>query len=187
MNNACRRLVLALMGMGLAAMAAAAIIWCTGGGVRPVHEESARQEFSPNAPNPAESGNAPLMDAMRKLQENPNDAEAMLSAARVLSSQGKAEAALSLARRASIAAPADPRPPHLAGVLLAGMEKWQEAAQELERSLSLKDNPSAHYSAAVIYRYHLQQEEKAKTHFEMAARLCEDPALASMIQAELGK
>ena len=83
--------------------------------------------------------------------------------------------------------PDDPRPPHLAGVILAGQDKWEEAVQELERSLSLRDDPSARYSAAVIYRYHLRQEEKAKKHFDMAARLCEDPALASMIKAELDK
>ena len=184
MNNAGRLLVLALMGTGLAAMASSALIWFAGGGSSAPRAEAVRQEVTPG---PAESGSAQIMEAMRRMQENPNDPEALLSAARIFSAQGNADAALSLARRASVAAPSDPRPPHLAGVILAGQEKWEEAARELERSLSLKDDSSARYSAAVIYRYHLKQEEKAKKHFDMAARLCEDPALASMIQAELGK
>ncbi len=186
MSDAGRTLVLALMGAGLAAMASAAMLWFAKGAPAP-REEAARREVSAGAPSPAETGSAQLMEAMRRMQADPNDAEAMLGAARIFSAQGNADAALALARRASVASPSDPRPPHLAGVILAGQGKWEDAAQELERSLSLKDDPSARYSAAVIYRYHLKQEEKAKKHFDMAARLCEDPALASMIQAELGK
>lgn len=187
MNKTGRPLVLALMGAGLAAMASCALIWFAGSGTPAPREGAARQEMTPSPPSPTESDNAHLMEAMRRMQEDPHDADAMLGAARILSAQGNADAALSLAKRASIASPSDPRPPHLAGVILAGQEKWEEAVQELERSLSLRDDPSARYSAAVIYRYHLRQEEKAKKHFDMAARLCEDPALASMIKAELDK
>ncbi|MBP3731413.1 MAG: hypothetical protein J6I40_08095 [Mailhella sp.] len=190
MSKNCRHVVLGFLCAGLAAMASAAVMWSIDGGLSQQAQQPARQESSggmvSNAVNPAESGGA-LMEAMRRMQENPNDADALLDAARILSEQGKKEAALSLARRASVSSPSDPRPPHIAGVILAQQEKWEDAVHELERSIALKDDASARYSAAVIYRYHLMQEEKAKPHFSMAAKLCSDPALATIIQAELGK
>ena len=90
-------------------------------------------------------------------------------------------------QRAIVAAPSDARPPYLLGVVLGGQGKWQEAAEQLERSVSLGDDASARYSLGVIYRYHLKQEDKARQQFDLAAKLSQDPALASMIKAELAK
>jgi tetratricopeptide (TPR) repeat protein len=97
------------------------------------------------------------------------------------------DGAKDMIQRATVAAPSDHRPPYLLGVVLGGQGKWQEAAEQLERSVALKDDASARYSLGVIWRYHLKDEAKARPHFDMAAKLSHDPALASMIKAELDK
>ncbi len=189
MNETPRRMSLAFMAAGITAMAASALWYFA---FPPPSQTSQKTFSSPDAETEksAESsgeGTSVLMNAMRRMQENENDVDALLDAARVLNEQGRAEAALSLAQKAAVAAPSDPRPPYFTGVILAGEKKWDEAVLQLERSISMKDDPSARYSAAVIYRYHLKQEDKAKMHFRMAAELCEDPALATMIKSELNQ
>jgi len=188
MTEASRRTALSFLLAGLLAMAGSAL-WHFASPPESRTDQGSFAAPSAEADKPAatDEGTAILMDAMRRMQENENDVDALLDAARVLYDQGKPEAALSLAQKAAIAAPSDPRPPHLSGVLLAAEKKWEEAVQQLERSISMRDDSSARYSAAVIYRYHLKQEDKAKKHFDMAARLCEDPALATMIKSELNQ
>ena len=92
-----------------------------------------------------------------------------------------------MVQRAVVAAPSDYRAPYLMGVILARESRWEEAASQLERSIALKDDAATRYSLAVIYRYHLKQEDKARANYETAASICEDAALASMIKAELEK
>ena len=84
-------------------------------------------------------------------------------------------------------APAAHRPPSPLGAVPGGQGKWQDAAEQLERSVALKDDASARYSLGVIWRYHLKDEAKARAHFDTAAKISNDPALASMIKAELDK
>jgi len=124
---------------------------------------------------------------MQKMKENPNDVENLLSIAQLFAEQGDFEGAKDMIQRAAVAAPSDSRPPYLMGVVLGGQGRWQEAAEQLERSISLKDDASARYSLGVIYRYHLKQDDKARAHFESASRMGGDASLASMIQAELAK
>ena len=128
-----------------------------------------------------------IMGLMQKMQADPHNVETLLELAQVFAEQGDPAAAQDRAERAVVAAPSDHRPPYLLGVVLGGQGKWQEAAEQLERSVSLKDDASARYSLGVIWRYHLKDEAKARPHFDMAAKLSSDPALASMIKAELDK
>ena len=107
--------------------------------------------------------------------------------AQTFAEQGDMEGAKDMIQRATVAAPSDHRPPYLMGVVLGGQGKWQEAAEQLERSVSLKDDASARYSLGVIWRYHLKDEAKARPHFEKASALSRDPSLTSMIKAELDK
>jgi tetratricopeptide (TPR) repeat protein len=128
-----------------------------------------------------------IMGLMQKMKENPNDVETLLALAQTFAEQGDMEGAKDMAQRAIVAAPSDHRAPYLLGIVLGGQNKWQEAAEQLERSVALKDDASARYSLGVIWRYHLKDEAKASAHFDMAAKLSNDPALASMIKAELDK
>lgn len=191
MTNSSRRIVLGALGLGIVVMFALSIAWRMGD--HPLIRQRAAQTAAAEAPRSmmeqgAESpqGQA-VMSLMQKMKDNPNDVDTLLEIARIFAEQGDNEGAKSMAERALVAAPSDARPPYIMGVLLSREGAWDEAATQLERSISLKDDAATRYSLAVIYRYHLKQENKARENYEIAARICEDPALASMIKAELDK
>lgn len=191
MTNSSRRIVLGALGLGIVVMFALSIAWRMGD--HPLIRQRAAQTAAAETPRSmmeqgAESpqGQA-VMSLMQKMKDNPNDVDTLLEIARIFAEQGDNEGAKSMAERALVAAPSDARPPYIMGVLLSREGSWDEAAKQLERSISLKDDAATRYSLAVIYRYHLKQENKARENYEIAARICEDPALASMIKAELDK
>ena len=204
MTDATRRIVLGALLLGIGVMFAATVAWRLDG--KPlVHDHGtvataqAPAQMPPAQPVPGTPDKAKMeqatqspqamaiMGLMQKMKENPNDVDTLLALAQTFAEQGDMEGAKDMIQRATVAAPADHRPPYLMGVVLGGQGKWQEAAGQLERSVALKDDASARYSLGVIWRYHLKDEAKARPHFEMAARLSQDPALASMIKAELDK
>ena len=204
MTDPSRRIVLCALLLGIGVMLAPSVAWRMDG--KPlVHEHAPAAtaqapaqmpsaQPAPGTPDKAKMEQAAqspqamaIMGLMQKMKENPNDVETLLALAQTFAEQGDMEGAKDMIQRAAVAAPADHRPPYLMGVVLGGQGKWQEAADQLERSISLKDDASARYSLGVIYRYHLKQDDKARTHFEAASKLDGDASLASMIQAELAK
>ena len=204
MTDSSRRIVLCALLLGIAVMLAASVSWRLDG--KPlVHDHGsaataqAPAQMPPAQPAPGTPDKAKMeqaaqspqamaiMGLMQKMKENPNDVGTLLAIAQLFAEQGDLEGAKEMIQRAAVAAPSDHRPPYLMGVVLGGQGKWQEAAAQLERSISLKDDAASRYSLAVIYRYHLKQEEKARASFEAASALCQDPALAPMIEAELKK
>ena len=193
MTESSRRIVLAALGLGLVAMFALSVAWRTGdhplvrqrpSSVAAVTGESSPATMEQTAETPETSA---IMALMQKMKADPHDVETLLELARVFAEQGDTESAKDMVQRAVVAAPSDYRPPYLMGLLLARESRWEDAAAQLERSISLKDDAATRYSLAVIYRYHLKQEEKARANYETAAKICEDAALASMIKAELEK
>jgi len=204
MTESARRIVLGALALGIGAIFAVSVSWRLGdhplvhdhGSVAeaPAPAKSAPAPAMPGEPDRAkveQMGQSPqamaIMGLMQKMKENPNDVETLLALAQTFAEQGDPEGAQEMLQRAIVAAPSDARPPYLLGVVLGGQGKWQEAAEQLERSVSLGDDASARYSLGVIYRYHLKQEDKARQQFDLAAKLSQDPALASMIKAELAK
>ena len=204
MTDATRRIVLGALLLGIGVMFAATVAWRLDG--KPlVHDHGtvamaqAPAQMPPAQPAPGTPDKAKMeqaaqspqamaiMGLMQKMKENPNDVDTLLALAQTFAEQGDMEGAKDMIQRATVAAPSDHRPPYLLGIVLGGQGKWQEAAEQLERSVSLKDDASARYSLGVIWRYHLKDEAKARPHFDMAAKLSNDPALASMIKAELDK
>lgn len=204
MTDASRRIVLGALLLGIAVMFAATVAWRLDG--KPlVHDHApaataqAPAQMPPAQPAPGTPDKAKMeqaaqspqamaiMGLMQKMKENPNDVETLLALAQTFAEQGDMEGAKDMIQRATVAAPSDHRPPYLLGVVLGGQGKWQEAAEQLERSVALKDDASARYSLGVIWRYHLKDEAKARAHFDTAAKISNDPALASMIKAELDK
>lgn len=192
MTDRARRLVVAIVALGLAAMLVSSLAYRMGNHPLTRHiaspsapsAEAMRDSVPQEAPDPQ---NAAIMELMQKMQQNPHDVDTMLEIATLFASQGNAESAKSMLERAALNAPSDPRPPYLLGVQLAQAGQWDEAARSMERSLSLKDDASTRYSLGVIFRYHLQQEEKARKQFEKAAAICTNPSLSSMIETELKK
>ena len=204
MTDAVRRIVLGALLLGIGVMFAATVAWRLDG--KPlVHDHGtaataqAPAQMPPAQPAPGTPDKAKMeqaaqspqamaiMGLMQKMKENPNDVETLLALAQTFAEQGDMEGAKDMIQRATVAAPSDHRPPYLLGVVLGGQGKWQEAAEQLKRSVSLKDDASARYSLGVIWRYHLKEDTKARQHFDAASKLSSDPALASMIKAELDK
>ena len=204
MTDAARRIVLGALLLGIGVMFAATVAWRLDG--KPlVHDHGtvataqAPAQMPPAQPAPGTPDKAKMeqaaqspqamaiMGLMQKMKENPNDVDTLLALAQTFAEQGDMEGAKDMIQRATVAAPSDHRPPYLLGVVLGGQGKWQEAAEQLERSVTLKDDASARYSLGVIWRYHLKNEAKARAHFDTAAKISNDPALTSMIKAELDK
>ena len=204
MTDSSRRIVLGALLLGIGVMFAATVAWRLDG--KPlVHDHGtaataqAPAQMPPAQPAPGTPDKAKMeqaaqspqamaiMGLMQKMKENPNDVDTLLALAQTFAEQGDMEGAKDMIQRATVAAPSDHRPPYLMGVVLGGQGKWQEAAEQLERSVSLKDDASARYSLGVIWRYHLKDEAKARSHFEKAAVLSHDPSLTSMIKAEIDK
>lgn len=194
MTDGSRRIVLAAMALGLGAMFAVSVQWHMGDHplVRQNHEAHSAAPAAPvqsGTIRDTMDGSSPegmaIMGLMQKMQADPHNVETLLELARTFAEQGDFTAARDMAERAVIAAPSDHRAPHMLAVLLGQAGQWQDASAQLERSVSLKDDAAARYSLAVIYRYHLKQEDKARASFEAAAKICQDPALAPLIEAEL--
>ena len=204
MTDSSRRIVLGALLLGIGVMFAATVAWRLDG--KPlVHDHGtaataqAPAQMPPAQPAPGTPDKAKMeqaaqspqamaiMGLMQKMKENPNDVDTLLALAQTFAEQGDMEGAKDMIQRATVAAPSNHRPPYLLGVVLGGQGKWQEAAEQLERSVALKDDASARYSLGVIWRYHLKDEAKARSHFEKAAVLSHDPSLTSMIKAEIDK
>ena len=196
MTDTSRRIVLAALALGLGAMFAISVAWRMGD--HPLVRQKAPATAAQSVPSSDASrsmmeqgadtpeGQA-IMALMQKMKDNPHDADTLLELAGIFAEQGNPEGAKDMVQRAVVAAPSDHRAPYLMGVILAREGNWTEAASQLERSISLKDDAATRYSLAVIYRYHLQQEDKARENFEAAARLPGDASLSSMIKTELEK
>ncbi len=206
MTDASRRIVLGALALGMAAIFAAAVMWRLGDhplvhdhGPQAAMQAQAPAQMppagvAPGAPDKAKMEQAAqspqamaIMGLMQKMKENPNDVGTLLAIAQLFAEQGDLEGAKEMIQRAAVAAPSDHRPPYLMGVVLGGQGKWQEAAAQLERSISLKDDASARYSLGVILRYHLGETDKARPHFEAASKLSTDASLSAMIKSELDK
>ena len=208
-----RRLVLGGMALGLAVMLLASLAYRLG--AHPLTHAPAVPVASsasasapamppegmtmPPAGAPAASGTggdagavtpeqAATIAAMQKLQADPNDVDALLDLADLFMQQGSPESAQGFINRALVAAPGDARPSYYQGVLDARRGKYPEAAEAMTRSLRLQDNPAVRYSLAVVYRYHLNDDAKAKEQLE-AARANPDltPDLRTLIEQELAK
>ena len=186
MNDRPRHVILAALILGLAAMFTSAIAWRFGD--HPLVLRKNIPASMPPAAAPAQQSNEEGIAAlMRQMKSNPDNLDAMLELSRIFSERGDAEGALELLRRAEEASPSDPRPKHLAGVQLAAMSRWPEAAESLRKAIAARDDASARFSLGVICRYHLNLPSEARTHWEAAARICTDKELEKLIHAEISK
>lgn len=213
-SPAARRVVLGALGLGLLAMLCASLMYrfqahpltrqlapvAANGTGMPMPPAGMGQGGLPVPPQGTSApGGMPATDAvspkqaamikhMQTLQADPNNLEALLDLADLFIRQENPESAQGFINRALVAAPGDARPSYYQGVLLARQGQYPAAAEAMERSLKLRDNPSTRYSLAVIYRYHLDDAARARQHLE-AAQSHPDltPDMKTLIDAELTK
>ena len=123
---------------------------------------------------------------MQQIKNNPGDVAAMVHLAEHFVEEKNWEPAENFLRRAVVAAPGNPQPLYLLGVVLHNRGQHAEAAACLERVVSLRDEPSVRYSLGVLYAHYLQDPARGVGHLRAALALpglSDD--LASLIRAEL--
>ena len=131
---------------------------------------------------------ASMIALMLRMQMNPNDPDTLLDLSDMFIRRNDLERAENFINRAAVAAPSDARPPFYLGVLRERQGKYAEAADSLERSLSMRDNPAARFSLAVLRIYHLNDKAAGKAQLETALQA---PGLTDhlkkLIEEELSK
>ncbi len=101
---------------------------------------------------------------MEHLRDNPNDVKSLVHLTEHLINQQNWDAAEAFVRRAVVAAPSDPQPMYLLGVVQHNKGQHAEAAASLERVVSMKDDASVRYSLGVLYLYYLNDPAKGVAH-----------------------
>ena len=125
-------------------------------------------------------------ELMQKLKHDPNDVSAMIQLAERFVQEKNWAPAENFARRAVVAAPGNPQPLYLLGVILHNQGNHAEAATCLERVVSLHDEPSVRYSLGVLYARYLQDPARGGQHLRAALAQPGLPdGLAETIRAEL--
>ena len=188
-------LVLGLLGCGLGLMLAAALSYFAHSPGLVQHVEPAPAETRQavtDAPTGEQQGapsvNDAIMDMMRRLQESPNDLDALTSLAQHFLHIQDFEKAETFALRAVLSAPSDPMPLHLLGIVQFNMGRHAEAAASLEKSLGLKFDPYASYSLGILYAFYMNDAQKGLSWLQKALETPNiPPDLGHAIQEDITK
>jgi Flp pilus assembly protein TadD len=103
---------------------------------------------------------------MRKVQSNPNDADALMEIGGIFLTAKEWGRAGVFLNRAVLSRPADTGPRYMLGIALYQQGRMQEAATVFEELLALENYPAAQYNLAIIYKYHMDKADEAKTLLE---------------------
>ncbi|MDL2267616.1 tetratricopeptide repeat protein [Desulfovibrio sp. OttesenSCG-928-G15] len=131
---------------------------------------------APNADTLSEQQTGAISTFMQKLQQNPNDADALREIGKTFLEAKEWERAEVFLQRSIVSRPADINTRYLLAKCLYGQNKMAEAAACFEEILSMQEDAPALYNLAVINKYHLSQPEKAK---ELFTKLLALPKLDS--------
>lgn len=129
-----------------------------------------------------------LEHTLATLEENPGDETALAAITELFLSHNEIQAAEVLLQKGIISAPGNAALPFFYGQVFLAPEnpRYEKAAEQWERALSLQDSAELHYSLGMLYRYQLAKEELAKEHFQKAKTLPHhDPKLAEHLNIEL--
>jgi Flp pilus assembly protein TadD len=107
-----------------------------------------------------------LTGLMRKLQADPNDAETLIAIGDTFLMTREWPRAEVFLHRAILSRPGDVRPRYMLGVCLYQQGKIQEARLAYEELLTIREDPPALYNLALIYKYHLNDTDKARSLLE---------------------
>jgi tetratricopeptide (TPR) repeat protein len=131
---------------------------------------------------------AAVSSMMKKLQENPEDVQAMRSLGMSFMDMQAWEKAMSFWDMLLERDGNDVMALNQKGFCLFELEKYAEAAELFERMLTIEQkNFHAHYNLGVIYKHYLSEPDKADTHFQAVIDAApDDPALIENAKRELG-
>jgi len=189
-NNAfpqvARRRVTVFLLACLGAMLFAAVVYRVENPTIVQHEE--RREM-PGGGSMDKMGDMGAVSAMMKrLQDSPDDIEAMRSLGMTFMEMQAWDKALSFWDMVLERHEHDVMALNQKGFCLFELEKYAEAAALFEQMLGIEpDNFHAHYNLGVIYKYYLEQPDTAAAHFQAVVDAApDDPALVSNARRELG-
>ncbi len=174
------RVVLLLLLIGLALMGAGGLhYWRTSPGLVKKLNQPAQQSAMTDA-------NAMIGALMRRIQENPNDTEALGGLGGFFLEHGDWANAETFLSRAAVAAPADPMPAYMLGLAQARQEgRERDAEQNFLRAIDLGGPAEVRLSLGVLYAHFLNEPEKAAPLFR---QLVDDPgAPPDVREAALGE
>lgn len=178
------RVILLFISLGFAFMMSSGVYYRVsepGLVVEPQKREQAR-------PMPQESESNPFGILMQRLDNNPNDFDALLQVTMLFIDHEDWENAEVFGVQAVTAKPADMQANYALGLALNGLGRHAEAAESIEKAVALQDSPEIRYSLGVLYAYYLHEPAKARAQFTKGL---ENPATAKglreAMQAELDK
>ncbi len=174
MNKPPRRSILLLMGCGLGLILAAAFSYFAKNPQMVQHTPSGMTVSESSQATDSRQAQVPdgVVSLMRRLQDNPNDMDALTALAQHFLHTEEWDKAETFALRAALSAPNDPRPLHTLGIIQHSMGRNAEAASSLEKALALRFDPSICYSLGILHAYYLNDPEKG---LEYLQRVLNDP------------
>ena len=130
---------------------------------------------------------AGVSSMMKKLQDNPDDVEAMRSLGMAFMDMQAWDKAMSFWDMVLQKNDKDVMALNQKGFCLFELEKYAEAAELFERMLMVEQqNFHAHYNLGVIYKHYLAQPDKAAVHFQAVLDAApDDPELMESAKREL--
>ena len=130
---------------------------------------------------------AGVSSMMKKLQDNPDDVEAMRALGMTFMDMQAWDKAMSFWDMVLQKNDKDVMALNQKGFCLFELEKYAEAAELFERMLTVEQqNFHAHYNLGVIYKHYLAQPDKAAVHFQAVLDAApDDPELMESAKREL--
>lgn len=178
-NDSLRKMIVAMLGLGVLAIFLTAFI--TGAGAPPARERGA-----------APQQDAGMVDAvgplMAKLKGNPDDKEAVSRLAHIFTRAEDWEKAAPFWTKLVALEPGNIGTRYHYGFTLMQLNRFPEAVEQYEAIL--KTNPgesAAHYYLGIINKYELEKIDAARKHFQQALDgTPDDRELVAEIRKELG-
>jgi tetratricopeptide (TPR) repeat protein len=130
-----------------------------------------------------------LSAMMKKLQDNPDDMETMRSLGMTFMEMKAWDKSISFWDMILERVDDDIMALNQKGFCLFEMEKYAEATEYFERMLRVEpQNPRAHFNLGIIFKYYLEEPEKAVPHFQAVVdSRPDDPQLLKNAERELAE
>ncbi len=124
---------------------------------------------------------------MAEVEENPQNVEALTQLAHVFMLMEAWDRSYSFWRRILALEPENELALNQAGFTLFQMERYSEAVQYFDTLLEMdEDNFRSHFNLGIIYKYYLNDQDRARQHFQRILEIDPDnPQLMERVKEEL--
>ncbi len=124
---------------------------------------------------------------MAEVDRNPDNVEALTELAHIFMLMSAWERSLAFWQRILSLEPENKLALNQAGFSLFQLERHSEAVEKFDTLLGLDENNyRSHYNLGIIFKYYLDDKDRAKEHFEMILAIePDDPELLERVSIEL--